>query len=57
MALVNEQFLKLPESYLFTEIARKVNAFKLVHPRCTHYTVGYRRCNTAITTVGHCSLA
>lgn len=32
MALVNEQFLKLPESYLFTEIARKVNAFKLVHP-------------------------
>ena len=28
MALINENFLKLSESYLFTEIARKVNAYK-----------------------------
>ena len=32
MALVNENFLKLPVSYLFTDIARKVNAFRITHP-------------------------
>ena len=33
MALVNEQFLKLPGSYLFSDIAKKVNAFKATHPK------------------------
>lgn len=32
MALVNENFLKLPGSYLFSDIAKKVNAFKAAHP-------------------------
>ncbi|MDR1156536.1 MAG: LL-diaminopimelate aminotransferase [Bacteroidales bacterium] len=32
MALVNENFLKLPGSYLFAEIARKVSAYKSAHP-------------------------
>ena len=32
MALVNEHFLKLSSNYLFSDIARKVNAFKLSHP-------------------------
>ena len=32
MALVNEQFLKLSESYIFSEIDKKVNAFKVIHP-------------------------
>lgn len=32
MALVNEQFLKLPGSYLFSDIAKKVNTFKATHP-------------------------
>lgn len=32
MALVNENFLKLPVSYLFSDIAKKVNAFKVSHP-------------------------
>lgn len=32
MALVNEHFLKLPGSYLFSDIAKKVNAFKVTHP-------------------------
>jgi LL-diaminopimelate aminotransferase len=32
MALVNEQFLKLPNNYLFADIAKKVNAFKVSHP-------------------------
>ena len=31
MALVNEHFLKLPGSYLFAEIARKVKAYKITH--------------------------
>ena len=33
MALVNEHFLKLPNNYLFTEIAQKVNVFKVTHPK------------------------
>ena len=33
MALVNEHFLKLPDNYLFSDIAKKVNTFKVTHPR------------------------
>ena len=33
MALVNEHFLKLPNNYLITDIAKKVNAFKVSHPK------------------------
>lgn len=32
MALVNENYLKLPGSYLFSEIARRVNQFKVNNP-------------------------
>lgn len=32
MALVNENFLKLPDNYLFSEIAKRVNAFKQSNP-------------------------
>lgn len=32
MALVNENFLKLPGNYLFSEVAKKVAAFKTAHP-------------------------
>ena len=32
MALVNEEFMKLPNNYLFADIAKKVNAFKVSHP-------------------------
>lgn len=32
MALVNEYFLRLSNNYLFSDIAKKVNAFKLTHP-------------------------
>lgn len=32
MALVNENYLKLPGSYLFAEIARRVNVYKNEHP-------------------------
>ncbi len=33
MALVNEHFLKLPGNYLFSDIAKKVNSFKVTHPQ------------------------
>ena len=33
MALVNENFLQLTENYLFADIAKKVNAYKVLHPR------------------------
>ncbi len=33
MALVNEHFLKLPSNYLFSDIAKKVNTFKVTHPK------------------------
>lgn len=32
MALVNENFLKLPANYLFADIAKKVNAYQVAHP-------------------------
>ncbi len=33
MALVNEHFLKLPNNYLFSDIAKKINAFHVSHPK------------------------
>ncbi len=33
MALVNEHFLKLSDNYLFADIAKKVNAYKVSHPK------------------------
>ena len=32
MSLVNEHIMKLPDSYLFSEVATKVNIFKVTHP-------------------------
>lgn len=40
MALINEQFLKLSESYLFSEIAKKVNTFKVIHPEARIIRLG-----------------
>lgn len=33
MALINEHYLKLQSSYLFSDIAKKVNSFKVTHPK------------------------
>ena len=33
MTLVNEHFLKLSSNYLFADIAKKVNAYKVSHPK------------------------
>ena len=33
MALINEHFLKLQSSYLFSDLAKKVNSFKVTHPK------------------------
>lgn len=40
MALVNEHFLKLPGNYLFADIAKKVNAFKVSHPQARVISLG-----------------
>lgn len=40
MALVNEHFLKLPNNYLFADIAKKVNAFKTMHPKSDIISLG-----------------
>lgn len=40
MALVNEHFLKLPNNYLFADIAKKVNAFKVSHPHAEVISLG-----------------
>ena len=40
MALVNDHFLKLPNNYLFADIAKKVNAFKVMHPKAEVISLG-----------------
>lgn len=40
MALVNEHFLKLSNNYLFADIAKKVNAFKVSHPQVRVISLG-----------------
>ncbi len=40
MALINEHFLKLPNNYLFADIAKKVNTFKTTHPRADVISLG-----------------
>ena len=40
MALVNEHFLKLPNNYLFADIAKKVNVFKVTHPKSKLISLG-----------------
>ena len=40
MALVNEHYLKLSDNYLFADIAKKVNAFKVSHPKMRVISLG-----------------
>lgn len=40
MALVNDHFLKLPNNYLFADIAKKVNAFKAMNPKVDVISLG-----------------
>ncbi len=40
MALVNEHILKLPQNYLFSDIAKKVNSFKIIHPKTNLISLG-----------------
>ena len=40
MALINEHFLKLQKNYLFADIAKKVNAFKVSHPKANVISLG-----------------
>ena len=40
MALVNIHFLNLQNNYLFADIAKKVNAFKVLHPKADVISLG-----------------
>lgn len=40
MALINDNYLKLPGNYLFSDIAKKINAFKVVHPEAKLIRLG-----------------
>lgn len=40
MALVNEYFLRLSNNYLFADIAKKVNAYKVSHPKANVISLG-----------------
>ncbi|ADY56683.1 LL-diaminopimelate aminotransferase apoenzyme [Syntrophobotulus glycolicus DSM 8271] len=40
MALINENYLKLPGNYLFSEIARRVEQFKAEHPKADMIRLG-----------------
>lgn len=40
MALINEHYLKLTKNYLFADIAKKVNAFKVSHPKADVISLG-----------------
>ena len=40
MALVNEHFFKLSNNYLFADIAKKVNAYKVSHPKTEVISLG-----------------
>ncbi|MBP5278571.1 MAG: LL-diaminopimelate aminotransferase [Prevotella sp.] len=40
MALINEHFLKLSSKYLFADIAKKVNAYKVAHPKSQVISLG-----------------
>ena len=40
MALVNIHFLNLQNNYLFVDIAKKVNAFKVMHPKANVISLG-----------------
>lgn len=40
MFTINDNFCKLPESYLFSEVARRINAFKQAHPEADVIRMG-----------------
>ncbi len=40
MALINEHFLKLQKSYLFADVAKRVNAYKATHPGADVISLG-----------------
>ena len=40
MALVNEHFLKLPDNYFFSDLEKRVNLFKVTHPKADIIRLG-----------------
>ena len=43
MALINEHYLKLTKNYLFADIAKKVNAFKVSHQKANVLTSSLKK--------------
>ena len=40
MYTINDNFRLLPENYLFSEVARRINAFKAAHPEADVIRMG-----------------
>ena len=40
MFKINDNFCKLSESYLFSEVARRINAYKAAHPEADVIRMG-----------------
>ncbi len=40
MALVNEHLLKLPDNYLFADLAKRINSYKITHPKAEIINLG-----------------
>ena len=53
MFKVNDNYLKLPGSYLFSTIGKKVAAYKEANPDKEVISLRNRRCNTAFGTSGN----
>ena len=57
MFKINDNYLKLPGSYLFSTIAKKVAAYKEANPERPDHQPWYRRCDTAIGPGCYCKTA
>ena len=53
MFKINENYLKLPGSYLFSTIAKKVNAYQEANPEKDLIRLGIGECDTAAGSVDH----
>ena len=50
MARINDNYLKLKSSYLFTDIAARIKAFQAEHPDARIIRLGHRRRHAAAAT-------
>lgn len=48
MALLNEYFLELPSENLFSDVAKKINAFKIIRPNVRLLDMGINDVNSPL---------